>query len=238
MNLNKVLFSIGLATLSISAQAFYVDSMVKFPQNNSGNGIFTVTSNLKKTEFINIEIDKVIAGKNEIEKISYTRENFPMWDLATSPGKLVLHPGEAKDVGVKFLCQKNCRNENSDLVYQISFIPVNDPDKKNTEQKVNMLFGMAPYYIIPAKNPKYDYSYAFSKEKKELTIKNNGNSYLSFNIDNCKDKTIPEGKDCSVNYHLLAKRERKVEIPKHLISNNTILRVANHDESFLKKIHL
>lgn len=120
MNLNKVLFSIGLATLSISAQAFHVDSMVKFPQNNSGNGIFTVTSNIKKTEFINIEIDKVIASKNEIKKTPYTRENFPMWDLATSPGKLVLHPGEAKDVAVKFLCQKNCQNENSDLVYQIN----------------------------------------------------------------------------------------------------------------------
>ncbi|HIF9081099.1 TPA: hypothetical protein ACX6NP_003960 [Photobacterium damselae] len=238
MNLNKFLLTIGLASISISAQAFYVDSMVKFPKNDSGNGIFTVTSDLTRTEFINIEINKVLASENKIEKIPYTRENFPMWDLATSPGKLVLHPGEAKDVAVKFLCQKKCRNENSDLVYQVNFIPVNDPNKKDKKQKVSMLFGMAPYYIIPAKNPKYDYSYKFSKENKELTIKNSGNSYLNFNVDNCKDKNIPEGKDCSVNYHLLANRERKVKIPEHLISHSTILRVANHDESFLKKNHL
>ncbi|ENP8454314.1 hypothetical protein ACEI25_004070 [Photobacterium damselae] len=238
MTLNKVLVSIGVTISSISAQAFNVDSMVKFPQNDSGNGIFTITSNTNKTEFINIEVHKVQVKNNKLEKIPFTRDNFPMWDLASAPGKLVLHSGEAKDVAIKYLCQKNCRNENTDLVYQINFIPINDPDKKIKEQKVNMLFGMAPYYIIPAKNPQYDYNYNFIKAKKRLLIKNKGNTYLNFNVDNCKDNSIPEGKDCSVNYHLLSGRERTITLPEHLISNNTVLRVANHDESFLKKIHL
>ncbi|NVO99107.1 hypothetical protein HWA77_02645 [Photobacterium damselae subsp. damselae] len=238
MKLCNLFFSMGLVLSSISAQAFIVDSMVKFPQKDNGNGMFTLTSNTNKTEYINVKIDKVQVNNNKIEKTPYTRDNFPMWDLATTPGKLVLHPGEAKDVAVKFLCQKNCHNENSDLVYQIGFIPVNDPNKKIDGQKVNMLFGMAPYYIVPAKNQKIDYNYNFDKKTRKLTIHNTGNTYLNFNVDNCKDVNISKDRDCSVNNHLLAGRKRVVTIPEHLISANTLLRVSNHDESLIKKIHL
>ncbi|ODA24075.1 hypothetical protein [Photobacterium damselae] len=238
MKLCKLFLSLGFFLSSVSAQAFIVDSMVKFPQKDSGNGMFTLNSNTNKTEYINVSIDRVKVKNNKLEKTPYTRENFPMWDLATSPGKLVLHPGEAKDVAVKFLCQKNCHNENEDLVYQINFIPVNDPTKKISGQKVNMLFGMAPYYIIPAKHPKIDYKYDYNEKSHKLTIQNTGNTYLNFNIDNCKDVKMDKDKDCSANNHLLAGRTRSVVIPKHLISRNTLLRVSNHDESFLKKIHL
>ncbi|HIF9340567.1 TPA: hypothetical protein ACX6RU_000611 [Photobacterium damselae] len=224
--------------VSSSAQSFIVDSMVKFPQKDSSNGIFTLNSNTKKTEYINVSIDKVIVKNNKLEKKQYTRDNFPMWDLATTPGKLVLHPGEAKDVAIKFLCQINCHNENNDLVYQISFIPVNNPNKDETGQKVNMLFGMAPYYIIPAKKPKIDYNYEYDKNTRKLTIYNTGNTYLNFNIDNCKDIEIDKEKDCSTNNHLLAGRTRSIVVPKHLISRYTLLRVSNHDESFIKKINL
>lgn len=238
MKLCNLFLFFGLALSSISAHAFIVDSMVKFPQKDSGNGMFTLNSNTNKTEYINVTIDKIKVKSNKLEKTPYTRDNFPMWDLATTPGKLVLHPGEAKDIAVKFLCQKNCHNENEDLVYQISFIPVNDPNGKIDGQKVNMLFGMAPYYIVPAKKPIIDYKYEFDKGSRKLTIHNTGNTYLNFNIDNCKDVEIDKEKDCSINNHLLSGRKRSVVIPKHLISRNTLLRVSNYDESFLKKINL
>ncbi|HIF9291721.1 TPA: hypothetical protein ACX6Q0_003775 [Photobacterium damselae] len=238
MKLFNLFLSLGFVLSSLSTQAFIVDSMVKFPQKGSENGIFTLNSNINKTEYINISIDKITVKNNKLEKETYTRDNFPLWDLATAPGKLVLHAGEAKDVAVKFLCQKNCHNENEDLVYQIGFIPVNDPNKKMTGQKVNMLFGMAPYYIIPAKHPKIDYEYNYDEKSHKLTINNTGNTYLNFNIDNCKDHNKDKGKDCSSNNHLLAGRTRTITIPKHLISRNTLLRVSNHDESFIKKFNL
>ncbi|HIF9110961.1 TPA: hypothetical protein ACX6SG_003810 [Photobacterium damselae] len=236
LKLFNLFLTVGIGLTSLSTHAFVVDSMVKFPKKGSENGIFTVVSNSSKTEYINISIDKISVENNKIKNKKYTRDNFPMWDLATTPGKLILHPGEAKDVSVNFLCQKNCHNENKDLVYQVNFIPVNDPNKKMNGQKVNLLFGMAPYYIIPAKNPKIDYRYDYDKKSHKLTITNTGNTYLNFNIDNCKDNTIDKAKDCSVNNHLLAGRTRSFIIPKHLISRKTLLRVSNYDESFIKKI--
>lgn len=134
------------------AHAFAISDML-LVSNKDGNGVFTLSNNDNREPiFVLANVSQVKIANNKLQKVPLTKANFPLWDLAVSPGKTVLKSNESKNFAIKNLCEKNC-DVVVDKVYQVNFIPQpythkdTDPEKDN---KVNFLFGFSPYYIIPA----------------------------------------------------------------------------------------
>ncbi len=64
--------------------------------------------------------------------------------------KLVVEPRMIKELMVEEICGSRC-GDDRDRVYQINIEPVAYERENEKQSKVNMMFGFAPYYVIPAK---------------------------------------------------------------------------------------
>ncbi|CAH1534392.1 conserved exported hypothetical protein [Vibrio owensii] len=229
-----MLFS-SIAVNSVSATpTFTLDTLFK-TSNENGNASFTLRNTQRENVFVKGEVLQVKVVDGEIKKIPLTRDNFPLWDLAINPAKLRLLPGEVRDVAVKYLCQKDC-DRTKDLVYQIRFSPIAAPSDSN-EQRVDIGFGMAPYYIIPALDPKVTYEWNYDEEKHEVRVNNTGNTYLKIEVDNCNNK-LRTVKNCVAVYNVLAGRVLDIDLPDTLKGKNVRVTVADHDQRYQDEFSL
>jgi hypothetical protein len=218
------------------ANAFAISDML-LVGNKAGNGIFTLSNNDNREPiFVLANVSQVKIANNKLQKVPLTKANFPMWDLAVSPGRTVLKSNESKNFSIKSLCEKNC-DVAVDKVYQVNFIPqpyTRKDAEQGKENKVNFLFGFSPYYIIPAtvSNVKYDIDYRGGK----IHVKNEGNTFLKLHIDRCN--FIANKKDCRITNYALAGVDREFALPATLATESIKLLVVNHDESYRKEITL
>lgn len=219
---------------AIATAGFQVDSLLKIG-NESGHGIFTVTNPTQHELFLSAQVEKVEVVDGKITKTALTRDNFPMWDLAINPSKVRMLPGEVKDFAVRYLCTESCPRE-EDLVYQIRFKPaiVNEMEG----QSVDILFGMAPYYIVPTSSPNIDFELNFDEEAQVMSVHNTGNTYLKVEVDNCQKFEDKGTQSCRAMYSLLAGRSNEFKLSDRLISDNTEVRVYNYDQSYEKLLSL
>lgn len=236
LNHKKVIFmcfSFLICDLSFAASQFNLDSLLK-TGNKFGHGSFTIVNNSADNLFIKSEVVKIIVENGEIKKIPLNRDNFSMWELAVNPTKVMLTPGEVKDVAIKYLCQENC-DRTKDLVFQVRFTPV-EIVGDSEGQSVDIKFGMAPYYIVPAEEPKVDYDYNYDSLAGIIHFKNKGNSFLKVKVDNCN--SINKERNCQIVYQVLAGRNKDIILSESLKGNNTKVTVANHDQTIQKKFTL
>lgn len=224
-NLTTIIGWVLLYSFNTHAQTLSVDNLIKVG-NDNGHGSFTLSNYQRETIYVNSEVlqIKVIDGK--IKKIPLTRENFPIWDLAVNPSKLRLLPQELRDVAVKYLCQTDC-DRSKDLVYQVRFSPVAPPEQSD-EQKVTFTFGVAPYYIVPALEPKVDYTWEYNQTAQIVRVKNTGNTYLKIEFDNCND--LSDVNSCRATYHVLSGRKMDIKLPEGVQGSNVKVTVADHDQ--------
>lgn len=215
---------------------FQLDTLL-LSANASGNGVFTVTSSAKETLYLEASVVKITMNNGEIEKVPLTRDNFPLWDVAVNPTKLVMRPGESKPVAVKYLCQSNCARE-EDSVYQVRFTPALEDSGGDNQQDVQFRFGLAPYYVIPALEQNVDYSWEYDEEKQEVAIHNTGNTMVKVEFDNCNNLDGMRTTSCRAVYPILAGRYKKIELPEGLHGNNVQVKVANHDQSIERNFTL
>lgn len=207
--------------------AFSVDSMV-LVSDDSGNGIITITSTKGVPEYIVGEVSKINVVDGELEKLRLTKENLPLWDLALLPTKVILNPGERRRIAIKNLCQRHCTGLKEDKVYLIALSPKSMPNKEAKSQ-IGVNFGYAPYFIVPAEKPDVQYDIKFANNK--LKIKNNSNTLLYFQIDNCYSGMDKKG--CKITHTYLAGREKEIRLPESMIGLDKLrLRIANHDYSY------
>lgn len=223
---------IGLTMLIQSAPiaALNLDTLF-LSGNKNGNGVFTATNGTKAREYIQATVVKVELQGNEFVKVPLTRDNFPLWDLVVNPSKTMLQPGEVKNFAVKSLCQNDCFRE-VDALYQIRFVPVAPPGVQEG-QSVNIRFGMAPYYIIPATQQRVEYKLEASDDKRQVTIDNTGNTFIKVEFNNC-NVILKNNKNCRAVYHILAGRNRTIDLPDTMLGKNIKVTVANHDQSIQK----
>ncbi|CAK6712240.1 conserved hypothetical protein (fragment) [Vibrio harveyi] len=158
-----------------------------------------------------------------------------LWDLAVNPARAILHKGEMSNFSVRYLCQKNC-DRSQDNVYQVRFTPVASPDAEN-QNKVDIRFGIAPYYIIPALKSDVDYEIDFDDQNKLLTVTNTGNTFLKINIDSC-NKFGMDQKGCRALYYVLAGRNKTIKLSDKIYSASPKVTVGNHDQSYNETISL
>lgn len=131
-NINVILLSLAFTVFSVPSLAFKVDKMV-IVGDEKGNGIITLSNDQNVPLFINTEIDEVnINNGVDIDKVSYSRENLEDWKISLTYQKLILKPGEAKDIGIRSLCHNTTCDNSKDLMFMLSFIPSKYESKRSS----------------------------------------------------------------------------------------------------------
>lgn len=230
------MMALTLCTMQVGASPmFHVDSLFK-SSNERGHGVFTVSNQGREPLYLTGEVSRIETQDGEIKKIPLTRDNFPLWDLALNPTKAVLQVGEVRDFSVKYLCETQC-DRSEDLVYQIRFSPSVEASS-NEGQQVSFLFGMAPYYVIPALKQKVDYEWDYQEEKKEININNTGNTFLKVELNQCRKQRTKEMSQCRAVYYVLSGHHKTISLPEFFDDAPITVKVANHDQSIEKTFTL
>ncbi|AXN30473.1 hypothetical protein [Vibrio coralliilyticus] len=217
-----------------NASSFQVDTLM-LAGNEKGNGMFTVSNSEEETIYLKAEVLKVVVEHNQIKKIPLNINNFMLWDLAVNPAKAILHPGEMSNFSVRYLCRRNC-DRSEDNVYQVRFTPVVSPDAES-QNKLDIRFGIAPYYIVPALESDVKYDIDFDKQNKQLAVRNTGNTFIKIKIDSC-DKFSMDQKGCRALYYVLAGRSKTIKLSDKLYRESLKVIVGNHDQSYNETITL
>lgn len=232
MNFKKIsAFLLALICLSISidSYAFVVDKMVVI-SDEKGNGILTLTNDENSPIFINSEIEELnINSKGDILKEKYSRDNLEKWKISLTHQKLVLNPGEEKDIGIRSLCYNTSCDDSKDLMFMLSFTPSKyQPGDEVSGIDIN--YGFAPVYIIPTSNPHY--SYKIVNEGSKLIVENDSNTLINVFVDSCNaNKT----KNCKQKFIIVAGRHKKFNLPESMRSDKLKITVTSYDRSYSKK---
>jgi len=240
MNSIKSLLFICLTLSAAQASAMAISSLMLVNSEQQA-GILTLDNTDEITYFLKTSVSKVEVKNNQIIKIPYTRNNLDEWQVATKPSKFVVEPNMVKDIQIENICGDAC-DRSVDQVFQINVSPVSYSSEGEQQSKINMLFGFAPYYIIPAKESKVHYQASF--DGKKITAKNSGNTMVTLVIDQCKEwaERVKEGEEkpalCQATFTLIAGRTRVINVPKALQKNELDVIVVNHDETFKDEITL
>lgn len=234
----KLMGVFGALFITLSAQAMSISNLmlVNSEAHEGKAGIFTLSNSDDITYFLKTSISKIEVQNNQVIKTPYSRDNLEQWDIVLKPSKLVMEPKMVKELMVEEICGSRC-NDDRDRVYQINIEPVAYELKGENESKVNMMFGFAPYYVIPAKNSRVEYQLDYDGQN--LRVNNTGNTLINLIIDQCKGKSAEElkalkkdkEKRCRITYSVISGRDRQFSLPPELRRENLDVVVLNHDES-------
>ncbi|HBC3459962.1 hypothetical protein ACEV8A_14120 [Vibrio parahaemolyticus] len=232
----KLMTAMSALLASVSTQAMSInDLMLVNSEALEGKaGIFTLSNTDDITYFLKTSVSKVEVRNNQIIKTPYTRDNLQQWDIALKPSKLVVEPRMIKELMVEEICGSRC-GDDRDRVYQINIEPVAYELENEKQSKVNMMFGFAPYYVIPAKTSRVEYQLDY--DGKNLRVNNTGNTIINLIIDQCQGKTTEElkalqedkYKRCRITYSVIAGRDRQLLLPPELRQSNIDVVILNHD---------
>ncbi|MEZ9776965.1 hypothetical protein [Vibrio sp. 10N.261.54.A5] len=232
MKSNKVLLNLVSLTailLSISVQAFTVDKMV-IVSDDKGNGIVTLTNDESHPIFIQAKVDEInIIDGEQVEKKQYTRDNLNDWKVSLTHQKVVLNPGEEKDIGIRSLCHNAACDNSKDLMFMLSFSPSKyRPGEVVSGVEIN--YGFAPVYIIPTTQP--NYSYELTNNGDSLRVENKSNTMLNFFVDAC----VAENKaQCKQKFTVVLGRNKTFPLTETMRNNELTITVTSHDRSYSKK---
>lgn len=232
MKSNKMLRNLVLLTailLSMSAQAFMVDKMVVV-SDNKGNGIVTLTNDESQPIFVQVKVDEInIVDGEQVEKRQYTRDNLNDWKVSLTHQKLVLNPGEEKDVGIRSLCHNSACDNSKDLMFLLSFSPSKyRPGEVVSGVEVN--YGFAPVYIIPTTQPNYTYELINNGES--LRVENKSNTMLNLFVDACGVENTVQ---CKQRFTVVSGRNKTFPLTETMRNNELTITVTSHDRSYSKK---
>ncbi|MGD8111569.1 hypothetical protein [Vibrio sp. NTOU-M3] len=222
----KYFLLVFFVLLSSYAYAFRIDYMLITADDN-GNGVFTVGNNMDYRQFISTSVAELYVKDGNIYEKPYTKKNIKEWEVTLTNPKFILNRDEMKQVGVLSLCNDRC-NETEDKVYKITF----SPEPYGEEKVVNVNFGYAPLFIMPAKQA--NISYKVKNTGETLIFENTGNTYLRFMVDGCEDADSQN--NCRLVKTSLAGRYREYDLPDVVKNKDIEVLIINHDESYKKRV--
>lgn len=224
------LLSLLMACYSVPSHAFKVDKMV-LVGDQRGNGIITITNDESRPLFINTEIDEItIENGVDVKKTPYTRENVADWKISLTYQKLVLSPGEEKDIGIRSLCHNTTCDESKDLMFMLSFVPSTYKEQSESNQSaVEVNYGFSPVYIIPTTKPEMDYDIINNGDK--LVVNNRSNTLIEVFIDSCDSKVT---KQCRQKFTVLSGRNKAFRLLETVQRDELNVIVNSHDSRYSK----
>lgn len=207
--------------------AFSVDKMMIMSDKN-GNGIITLKNDDSHSIFIQSKIQEVtIPNGQDIIRTDYIRDNLRDWKVSLTHPKLVLKPGEEKDVGIRSLCRNTSCDNAKDLMFMLQFTPAvySYDNKKKSGIEIN--YGFSPLYIIPTNLPVY--AYDISNDGGTLRVNNRGNTMLNIFVDACNSGNPV---NCKQKFIVLAGRDRVFELNKTLQSPYLKVTISSYDNGY------
>ncbi|ELA9298412.1 hypothetical protein ACOIXT_004432 [Vibrio parahaemolyticus] len=216
--------SLLMACYSLPSHAFKVDKMIVVG-DQKGNGIITLTNDQNVPLFINTELDEInIENGTKINKTRYSRENIADWKISLTYQKLVLNPGEAKDIGIRSLCHNTTCDNSQDIMFMLSFIPSKYQEGEKGKSGVEINYGFAPVYIIPTTQPTFDYD--IINHGKTLEVKNRSNTMINIFVDSCDTQVT---KQCRQKFTVLAGRNKTFNLLDTIQRDQLNIIVNSHD---------
>ena len=223
-----------LILFSSHSNAFIVDKMVII-SDEKGNGIITLTNDEKVPLFINAKIEEInIENYEVINKKEYGRENLSDWKISLTHQKLILRPGESKDIGIRSLCHNTSCDNSRDLMFSLPFLPSPYRPDGVEGSGMDINFGFSPVYIIPTDNPVYDYD--INRTENEIIIRNKSNTIINVLVNGCI--TGESKASCKQKYIVVAGREKSFSLPEAIVNNDLDITVMSHDRKYKKKLLL
>lgn len=236
MKFNKLrtkIFTVCVLFSSYS-NAFLVDKMVII-SDEKGNGIVTLTNDEKEPLFINAKIEEItIDNYTDINKKEYDRDNLSDWKISLTHQKLILKPGESKDIGIRSLCHNTSCDNSRDLMFSLPFLPSPYRPDGQEGNGMDINFGFSPIYIIPTDNPVYDYD--IDRTKTDIVIKNKSNTIINVLVNSCN--TGESNLGCKQKYIVVSGREKSFTLPKAMINGDLDITVTSYDRKYKKNLLL
>ncbi|MGR5448051.1 hypothetical protein ACPV47_24430 [Vibrio jasicida] len=224
-----LLSSLALSLFSNQSHAFNVDKMVVV-SDDKGNGIITLFNDEKVPIFIETEVEEVqINDGVDIVKKQYKRENLQDWKISLTYQKLVLKPGEEKDIGIRSLCHNTTCDNSKDLIFMLSFIPSKYKPNEEEISGVDINYGFSPVYIIPTTEPKFDYKIKNLGDK--LSVENDSNTMINILVDSCEGKVTAQ---CRQKFTAVAGRHKTFSLSENVQRDDLNITVSSHDRSYSK----
>ncbi|WP_198600970.1 hypothetical protein [Vibrio lentus] len=229
MRFKVVMMTVALFFLMsvATAHAFSVDKMV-IVSDKKGNGVVTLKNDAEHSIFVQSQIQEVTVDSGQgITRTDYTRENLSDWKVSLTHPKLVLRPGEEKDVGIRSLCHNISCDNTKDLMFMLPFTPskYREGEKKPTGVEIN--YGFSPLYIIPTSQP--NYAYDISNDGETLRVNNKGNTMIHVFVDACNDQNQLK---CKQKFSVIAGRDKTFELTNTMQRPRLKITVTSHDKSY------
>lgn len=229
MNMNNhcltVFVLILLCGLRIQAHAFTVDNMFILA-DDKGNGVVTLHNNDDYPIFITSEVQELQVHGRDIDRVIYTRDNLKDWKVSLTHGKVILKPGESKDVGIRNLCHNVSCESDKDLMFSLPFSPSPYVTGEDTSSRVQINYGYAPVFIIPTSRPQYDYQLRYKGD--QVTVNNNSNTVIYVTLDGCETGQ----KRCKQTYTVIAGREKTFQLLQGMQREVLLATITAHDRRY------
>lgn len=226
-------FLIMTAMTSSIVNAFNIDKMIVIA-DQKGNGIVTLINDESHPIFVNGSIDEIefIEGE-KMTRNRYTRNNLNDWKISLTHPKLVLRPGEEKDVGIRSLCHNMSCDNSKDLMFMLPFTPGRYNEERDEIPRIEINYGFSPLYIIPTAKPQFDYE--IYNQGDYLRVDNNSNTLINVYVNSCsKDNN----KNCKQKFTVVSNRDKMFSLSKNIQSDKLNVTVESHDKKHSQEMVL
>ncbi len=225
----QITITLLISLVCFSANAFKVDKMMIIA-DEKGNGLATLTNDEPRNLFIEatiVELDFAEDGIERIEK-QYDRSNLEQWKMSLTHPKVVLKPGETKDIGFRSLCHNVSCDKSKDLMFLVSFRPSTyyAPDEDRSSG-VELNVGFSPAFVIPTLEPVLDFTIDYDGDS--LAVFNKSNSLIHLLVNGC-DSNQAEG--CQKAYTVVRGRNRQYTLPSGIQNKSLRIEVRSHDSKY------
>lgn len=195
---------------SMGVQALGVDSLIKIMDSNLD--VMTVSNQDGYRQFVNLHISEVDVVDGKLIPMAYTKENIDRWSLETWPSKMIIDDGQSKKFSIRYIGDEDLDH---DRIYSIGVVPT--PYYSEGEappNTVQMVIGVSPYVIVPAKTDK-PLSYSVKYEDKAIVVKNLGETYFRAVVKGCDSIALKRPvRECVNSSYVLSGRELTIALPE------------------------
>ncbi|MEZ8236629.1 hypothetical protein AB6C62_24350 [Vibrio splendidus] len=226
-------FVISAAMTSTAANAFNVDKMIVVA-DQKGNGVVTLINDEPHPIFVNGKVEEIqVVDGDKIVRHRYTRNNLNDWKISLTHPRLVLKPGEEKDVGIRSLCHNMSCDNSKDLMFMLPFTPSRHKEEGENIHGVEINYGFSPVYIIPTTMPNFDYN--IYNQGEDLRIDNNSNTLIYVDVNSCN---IDNNVQCKQKFTVMSGRDKTFSLLSGVQREQLNVTVTSYDKSYSNGIKL
>ncbi|WP_260869887.1 hypothetical protein [Vibrio chagasii] len=231
----STIFTICAAMTSTASNAFNVDKMI-IVSDQKGNGVVTLINEESHPIFVNGKVVEIqVVDGDKIVRNSYTRNNLDDWKISLTHPRLVLRPGEEKDVGIRSLCHNTSCDNSKDLMFMLPFTPSRYKEEGEKLHGVEINYGFSPIYIIPTTKPSLDYK--IYNQGENLRIDNKSNTLIYVDVNSCN---IDNNVQCKQKFTVMSGRDKTFSLLSGVQREQLNVTVTSYDKSYsngMKLIH-